>query len=123
MKENNIEFLEHIKDIISRHDDVEAKKELAELHPADIAELYQDLDLDEAEFLYKLLDEETAADVLMELDEEDRHKLLSAMSTEDIAKQVIDHLDTDDAVDIIQELDEEDRDEFFPRAEVLWVLR
>ena len=111
MKENNIEFLEHIKDIISRHDDVEAKKELAELHPADIAELYQDLDLDEAEFLYKLLDEETAADVLMELDEEDRHKLLSAMSTEDIAKQVIDHLDTDDAVDIIQELDEEDRDE------------
>lgn len=33
------------------------------------------------------------------------------MSTEDIARQVIDHLDTDDAVDIIQELDEEDRDE------------
>ena len=36
-------------------------KELSSLHPADIAELYQDLDLDQAEFLYKLLDEETAA--------------------------------------------------------------
>lgn len=111
MKDNKPEFLEHIKDIIQRHDVDAAKKELAEFHPADIAELYQDLDLEEAEFLFKLLDDETAADVLMELDEDDRHKLLSAMSTEDIAKQVIDHLDTDDAVDIIQELDEEDRDE------------
>lgn len=111
MKDNKLEFLDHIKDIILRHDVDAAKKELAEFHPADIAELYQDLDLEEAEFLFRLLDEETAANVLMELDEDDRHKLLSAMSTEDIAKQVIDHLDTDDAVDIIQELDEEDRDE------------
>lgn len=111
MKDNKPEFLDYIKDIILRHDVDAAKKELAEFHPADIAELYQDLDLEEAEFLFRLLDDETAADVLMELDEDDRHKLLSAMSTEDIAKQVIDHLDTDDAVDIIQELDEEDRDE------------
>ncbi|MDE5804978.1 MAG: magnesium transporter, partial [Paramuribaculum sp.] len=67
--------------------------------------------LEEAEFLYKLLDGDTAADVLMELDEDDRRKLLSTMPAEEIAKQFIDHLDTDDAVDIIQELDEDDRDE------------
>ncbi len=78
--------------------------------PADIAELYQELELDEAEFLFKLLDEDTAADVLMELDEDDRLKLLNDMPAEEIAKQ-IDHLDTDDAVDIIQQLDEEERDE------------
>ena len=87
-----------------------ARKELSELHPADIAELYQELELDEAEFLFKLLDEDTAADVLMELDEDDRLKLLNDMPAEEIAKQ-IDHLDTDDAVDIIQQLDEEERDE------------
>ncbi len=80
------------------------------MHPADIAELYQGLDLREAEFLFNLLDEDTAADVLMELDEDDRLKLLSAMPAEEIAKQ-IDHLDTDDAVDLIQQFDEEDRDE------------
>ena len=111
MKEHTPEFLDNLKAVIERHDEVEARKAIADLHPADIAELYQDLDLDEAEYLYRLLDDETAADVLMELDEDDRHKLLSAMSSEDIARQVIDHLDTDDAVDIIQELDEEDRDE------------
>ncbi len=111
MKEFTPEYLDSLREIIHRRDEGAARKELATLHPADIAELYQDLDLDEAEFLYRLLDVETAADVLMELDEEDRHKLLSAMSSEDIARQVIEQLDTDDAVDIIQELDEEDRDE------------
>ena len=110
MKEHTPEYLESLKAIIERHDEDEARKAIADLHPADIAELYQELDLDEAEFLYRLLDDETAADVLMELDEDDRHKLLSAMSTEDIARQVV-HLDTDDAVDIMQELNEEDRDE------------
>ncbi|MDE5706151.1 magnesium transporter [Muribaculum sp.] len=110
MKEHSPEYLDSLKAIIERHDEDEARKAIADLHPADIAELYQDLDLEEAEFLYRLLDDETAADVLMELDEDDRHKLLSAMSTEDIARQVV-HLDTDDAVDIMQELDEEDRDE------------
>jgi len=111
MKEYSPEYLEFIRDIIDRGDVAAAKAELGNLHPADIAELYQDLDLDQAEFLYHLLDDDTAADVLMELDEDDRRKLLRDMPADAIAKQVIDHLDTDDAVDIIQELDEEDRDE------------
>lgn len=111
MKEFTHTDLEHIRSVIANHDEVEARRILSELHPADIAELYQDLDLEEAEYLYKLLDSDVAADVLMELDEDDRRKLLSNMPAEEIAKQFIDHLDTDDAVDIIQELDEEDRDE------------
>ena len=110
MKEFTPDYLENIRRIIAERDDEAARRELADLHPADIAELYRDLDLEEAEFLYKLLDEETAADVLMELDEDDRRKLLSGMEPEQIAKQ-LDYLDTDDAVDVIQELDEEDRDE------------
>lgn len=111
MKEFTPEYIEEIRDIINRHDEAAAKAVLEDMHPADIAELYQDLDLDEAEFLYKLLDEDTRADVLMELDEDDRRKLLSNMPAKEIATQVIDHLDTDEAVDLIQELDEDDRDE------------
>lgn len=110
MKEFSEEYLEKIRDIIIRRDNDAAHAELADLHPADIAELYQSLDLEEAEYLYQLLDDDTAADVLMELDEDDRRKLLSNMPAEKIARQFIDHLETDDAVDIIQELDEEDRD-------------
>lgn len=111
MKEFTEEYIDRIRGIIARHDEAEARNILEDMHPADIAELYQELDLEEAEFLYKLLDEDTRADVLMELDEEDRRKLLANMPAKEIAKQVIDHLDTDEAVDLIQELDEEDRDE------------
>lgn len=110
MKEYSPEYLEEIRSIIERGDRDAARRVLDDLHPADIAELYQDLDLDQAEFLYKLLDEETAADVLMELDEDDRKKLLDNLPNEIIAKQ-IDHMDTDDAVDLIQELDKEDQEE------------
>lgn len=110
MKEYTEEYLEHIRRIISEDRTDDARAELGSLHPADIAELYQNLDIDEAEYLYRLLDPETAADVLMELDEDERLKLLEAMTPEKIAQQ-IDHLDTDDAVDLIQQLDEDDRDE------------
>ena len=111
MKEFNEDFLEKIRQVVARHDEDEARRMLEELHPADIAELYKDLDLEEAEYLYKLLDGDKAADVLMELDEEDRRKLLAGMEPEDIARKYVDHLDSDEAVDLIQELDEEDRDE------------
>lgn len=110
MQDFTPEYLEKVKDIIQHQDADAARAELEHLHPADIAELYQNLELDEAEFLYGLLDEETAADVLVELDEDDQQKLLEGTPSEEIAKQ-IEHLDTDDAVDIIQQLDEEDRDE------------
>ena len=111
MKEYTPELLQQIRELISKKDSEAIKKGIDGLRPADIAEIYQELDEDEAELLYELLDEELAADVLMELDEEERLELLSDMPAEEIAKQVIDHLDTDDAVDIIQQLDEEDRDE------------
>ncbi len=100
MKEFDEDYLEHLKSIISDDKHEEARTELASLHPADIAELYRNLELEQAEYLFKL----------MELDEDDRLKLLNAMPAEEIAKQ-IDHLDTDDAVDLIQQLDQDEREE------------
>lgn len=111
MREDIDQYISEIRDIINRRDEELAHAELEQMHPADIAELYQALDLEEAEYLYNLLDEDTRADVLMELDEEDRRKLLSNMPAKEIATQVIDHLESDEAVDLIQELDEDERDE------------
>ncbi len=105
------EYIAEFKDIIERNDAEKAKELLKDLHPADIAELYQALNLDEAEFLYRLLDSETAADVLVELDEDDRQKLLKRIPNEMIAKQFVEQLETDDAVDIIRQMDEEDQEE------------
>ncbi len=105
------EYLEMIRAIVAEKNTEQAKVELQKLHPADIAELYRALELDDAEFLNQLLDKEKAADVLMEFDEDERKKLLKEIPTETIAREFIDHLDTDDAVDLIRNLDEEAQEE------------
>ncbi len=111
MKEYTTTDIERIEQIIDEQNVAAAQEEVRELHPADIAELFQDLNLRQAEWLFNLIeDKEKKADVLMELDEEDRKKLLEGMDPEQIG-HFIDLLDTDDAVDLIQELDEEDREE------------
>lgn len=111
MKEITDENFEHLEHLIDDRDENGARREIRELHPADIAELLDRLNLKEAEWLFNLIeDNETKADVLMELDEENRKKLLEGMDPEQIG-HFIDLLDTDDAVDLIQELDKEDREE------------
>jgi magnesium transporter len=100
------EFLENIKGLISAVDDKALLKLLSEEHPADIAEIIDELGLDDATYLFKLLDSELTAEALMEIDEDDREKILKNLSAEEIADE-IDELDTDDAADIISELPQE----------------
>ena len=111
MKEFTPEYIDELKRLAEMRDEAAAKELMDDLHPADIAEFFQELDHDEFQFFVDLLDDDTAADVLMEMDEDDRKEILANMSNETIAKQFLEHLDTDDAVDLIQELDEKDRDE------------
>lgn len=106
-----------IEDLIDQGQREQLLPIVEEMHPADIAELFQDLNLKQAEWLFNLIhDKEKKADVLMELDEDDRKKLLEGMDPEQIG-HFIDLLDTDDAVDLIQELDEEDREQVIQNIE------
>lgn len=111
MKEFTPEDIERIEQFIDTEQRQEVLRELEGMHPADIAELFQHLNLKQAEWVFELIpNREEKADILMELDEEDRKKLMEGMDPEQIG-HYIDLLDTDDAVDLIQELDEEDREE------------
>ena len=111
MKDFTTADIDRIEELIDNENVAGAREEISELHAADIAELFQSLNLREAEWLFNLIeDPEKKADVLMELDEDDRKKLLEDMEPEQIG-HFIDLLETDDAVDLIQELDKEDREE------------
>ena len=110
------EFLEQIKALISRQEETVIFERLKELHPADIADIFENLELEEARYVYSVLDEEIAADAIMELDEEFRENLLKLFSNEEIAEQV-NILDTDDAADLLGELSEEDKDEVISKIE------
>lgn len=110
-------FLDNILELIEKEDATQLKAILSEMHPADIAELCDELDIDEARFVYRQLDNETAADVLIETDEDARKELLEVLPSETIARKFIDYMDTDDAVDIIQEMDEDKQEEVLSHIE------
>ncbi|KAA6349478.1 Magnesium transporter MgtE [termite gut metagenome] len=113
----NEEYINNVKELINRQESEAVKEQLANLHPADIAELCNELSAEEARFVYCLLDNETAADVLIEMDEDARKEFLEVLSSETIAKQFVDYMDTDDAVDLMRELDENKQEEILSHIE------
>ncbi len=111
MKDFTDQDIERISILVEEKNETQAREEILNLHPADIAEIIQSLNKKEAEWLFDLIeDNELKGDVLMELDEEERGKLLEGMNSEEIA-DAVEELDTDDAVELIKELDEEEREE------------
>ncbi len=99
------------------HEQIEAGRDrdliaqLGELRAADIAEVLENLRIDDANYLYRLLENDSKADVLMELDEEKRTELLSGMTAGEIAEEVLENLDSDDAADVMSELPESKAEE------------
>jgi magnesium transporter len=99
------ELLEQVERFIKEENDKELKTLLDEFHYADIAEILDELNLEQAVYVIKLLDSETTSDILTELDEDNLEKVLKNLSAKEIAEEV-EELDTDDAADIIAELPE-----------------
>lgn len=97
------ELLDLVQELIENSNDKELKHLLKDYHYADIAEILNELELEDALYVIKLLDSETTSDILTELDEDIREKVLQNLSAKEIAEE-IEELDTDDAADIIAEL-------------------
>ncbi|OYT17417.1 MAG: magnesium transporter [Bacteroidetes bacterium 4572_77] len=104
------EFLDNLRANIEAENKENIIASLADLHAADIAEIYEELNIDEAKYTFLLLDQEVAADVLTELEEDDRKKFLEVVPSDVLAKRFIENMDSDDAADIIQELPDKKRE-------------
>ncbi len=95
-----------INSLVEKRSDKKLVRKLADVHYADIAEIAENLSLEDAIYLIKLLDSEKTADALAEINEDFREKILTQLSAKEIAEK-IEELDTDDAADLIAELPEE----------------
>jgi magnesium transporter len=100
------QFLENLSKLIEIKKDSAIKKLFEEVHYADIAEVLDEVNFDEAIYIIKLLDSEKTSEILTELDEDTRTRILENLSAKEIAEE-ISEMDTDDAADIIAELSEE----------------
>jgi len=91
-------------------------KLLGDEHYADIAELLEEFNLEDATYIIKLLDSEVTSDILMEVDEDIREKILKNLSAKEIAEE-LEELDTDDAADMVAELPEERQEKVISHIE------
>ena len=102
----NDELIDNIKRLITISDKEKLVKDLNDLHYADLAEIFELLEVKQVIFLVKIFDKERIADALAEIDEDLREIILENLSTKEIAEK-IQELDTDDATDVISELSED----------------
>jgi len=100
------EIYENISTLIENEENTNLITLLTDLHSADLGEIINHLDFDDAVYLFKLLNNETAGEVLTELDENLRERLLGEIAPEHIVS-IVDQLDSDDATDIVGDLPEE----------------
>ncbi|MFA6812566.1 MAG: magnesium transporter [Bacteroidaceae bacterium] len=103
--------IEQIKDWIEKKDVNAIKSKISTFHPVDIAELCNELDIEKAAYIYRLIDNDTAADVLVELDDNKQKELLDILPSKVIAERFVDNMETDDAVELIRNLDQDKQEE------------
>ena len=97
------ELLDDVADLVKEKASDSLLNLFADLHPADIAEIVNHLNFENAEYAFSILDNETASEVITELDENLREKILQHIDTAKIST-IVDELETDDATDIISDL-------------------
>jgi magnesium transporter len=98
-------ILELEQHIVNKNDK-ELEALLSDMHHADIAEILDELDFDEATYIFKVLGSDKTAEILLELEDDLRENILSRLSAKEIAEE-LDELDTNDAADIIAELSQD----------------
>ncbi|WP_278020112.1 magnesium transporter [Flavobacterium ginsengisoli] len=97
------ELIKQIAQLIQAKNNKELEILLNDIHHADFAEILDEVEIDDATYIFKVLDSEKTAEILLELDDDLREKILSRLSPKEIAEE-LDELETNDAADIIGEL-------------------
>ena len=104
------DFVHELEQLIDAKNDRQLEVLLNDLHHADIAEILDELDLDGATYIFKVLDSEKTAEILLELEDDLRINILNRLSPKEIAEE-LDELETNDAADIIGELSKDRKEE------------
>ena len=91
-------------------------KKLAQLHPADLASILEDLAPRDRAGVLASLDDESLADAVEEMDPDSQVDILEDLSPERAA-DILEEMSPDDAADLVADLDQETRDEILALME------
>lgn len=118
-----------LEDKVLRWDDVESLemvdnnlkltepyKKLSTLHPADLADILENLDTNSRKQVLESLDEDLAADTLEEIDSEYKGTIIKELS-DSKAVEVLENMPNDEIADLLDDLDEEEREKILVNLE------
>ena len=111
------EYIKYIQSLIEEQSVIKLTEELNEIHAADIAEIYELIEIEQAHFLHNIINDEKGAEILIELEDDLRDQLLDNLSPKEIAEEVIENLESDDAADIVSELPQEVKEKVLSHIE------
>ena len=87
-----------------------SKKKLTRLHPADIADIVDNLGISDSMSILNSLDDESAADAFEEISPEKQKTILTEMEKREAA-DLIDEMSPDDAADLLASISDEKKEE------------
>jgi len=91
-------------------------EKLAKLHPADLADILEELAPAQREAIFESLDEDVAADALEEINPKMQASLVESLDS-DHAADIVEEMDPDAAADLLENLSEETSEEILEEME------
>lgn len=91
-------------------------KKLSTLHPADLADILEELDAKSRKQVFESLDEDLAADTLEEIEQEYKGSIIMDLS-ETKAAELLENMPSDEIADILDELDDDEREKILVNLE------
>ena len=86
------------------------------MHPADLADILENLDTNSRKQVLESLDEDLAADTLEEIDSEYKGAIIKELS-DSKAVEVLENMPSDEIADLLDDLDEEEREKILINLE------
>jgi magnesium transporter len=93
-----------------------AKQELAAMHPADLADLVEQLDREAMDYVFSTLDTELAADTMQEIEPELQASAIESLAPE-LAADILEAMQPDEAADVLGDLSEERAEDLLSRMD------
>ena len=89
---------------------------LEEIHPADLADIVEELSPESREAIFETIDEDVAAEALSEVDPKMQASILESLETEKAAN-IVEGMSPHEAADVLNELEESTSDEILQEME------
>lgn len=91
-------------------------KKLSTLHPADLADILEDLDSSSRKQIFESLDEDLAADTLEEIEPEYKGTIIKELS-ESKAAELLENMSNDEIADVLDDLNDDEREKILVNLE------